>query len=230
MSSWEIPESESLIVELKSDKNRLPDKDLVLAAVCLANTDGGIIYLGVENDGRPTGLHPDHRDITGMTAMIANRTVPPLSVRAALVDLRGKQARAGRGSPIGPARCHLGWHPSAQAAFGRRYPRVCAIPPTRVRIPGVGSSALGLLCAADRRRRCRRARPHRAPSVAPGRRALSRRPIPARSRRCRARRCARPDPHGIRAAYPNGRRSSADWSRTGYSRAHPDPRGGIPGP
>lgn len=91
MSSWDIPESESLTVEFKSDKSRLPDKDLVLAAVCLANTDGGVIYLGVENDGRPTGLHPDHRDITGMTAMIANRTVPPLSVRAALVDVGGNK-------------------------------------------------------------------------------------------------------------------------------------------
>jgi ATP-dependent DNA helicase RecG len=91
MSTWDLPQSESLTVEFKSDKSRLPDKDLVLAAVCLANTDGGIIYLGVENDGRPTGLHPDHRDITGMTAMIANRTVPPLSVRAALVDFGGNK-------------------------------------------------------------------------------------------------------------------------------------------
>ena len=55
---------------------------MILAAVCLANTDGGVIYLGVEDDGTPTGLHDDHRDISGLTAMIANRTIPPLSVRA----------------------------------------------------------------------------------------------------------------------------------------------------
>ncbi len=91
MSDWEIPTAESLTVEFKSDEKRLPDKELVLAAVCLANTEGGRIYLGVEDDGRPTGLHPDHQDITGMTAMIANRTVPPLSVRAALIEHRGKK-------------------------------------------------------------------------------------------------------------------------------------------
>jgi ATP-dependent DNA helicase RecG len=85
VSTWDLPKSESLAVEFKSDRNRLPDKDLVLAAVCLANTDGGVIYLGIENDGTLTGLHPDHQDITGMTAMIANRTVPPLSVRASMI-------------------------------------------------------------------------------------------------------------------------------------------------
>lgn len=89
MANWQIPQSESLTVEFKSDKKKLPDKELVLAAVCLANTDGGVIYLGVEDDGPPTGLHPDHQDITGLTAMIANRTVPPLSVRADLISNSG---------------------------------------------------------------------------------------------------------------------------------------------
>jgi ATP-dependent DNA helicase RecG len=39
----EVPKRESLTVELKSDVTKLPDRELVLAAVCLANTDGGII-------------------------------------------------------------------------------------------------------------------------------------------------------------------------------------------
>lgn len=85
MGHEQIPAAESLTVEFKSDRKRLPDRDLILAAVCLANTDGGVIYLGVEDDGTPTGLHDDHRDISGLTAMIANRTIPPLSVRATLV-------------------------------------------------------------------------------------------------------------------------------------------------
>lgn len=55
MLDSEIPAAESLTIEFKSDQKRLPDKDLVLAAVCLANTDGGLIYLGVEDDGQPTG-------------------------------------------------------------------------------------------------------------------------------------------------------------------------------
>lgn len=55
MLDSEIPAAESLTIEFKSDQKRLPDKDLVLAAVCLANTDGGLIYLGVEDDGQPNG-------------------------------------------------------------------------------------------------------------------------------------------------------------------------------
>jgi ATP-dependent DNA helicase RecG len=46
-----IPERESLTVEFKSDRRRLSDAELVAAAVCLANTDGGEIFLGVEDDG-----------------------------------------------------------------------------------------------------------------------------------------------------------------------------------
>lgn len=40
-----IPLRESLTVEFKSDLRRLPDSEMVAAAVCLANTDGGEIYL-----------------------------------------------------------------------------------------------------------------------------------------------------------------------------------------
>lgn len=87
--SSELPDRESLVVEFKSDQRKLPDNDLVLAAVCLANTDGGTIYLGVEKDGAVTGLHPEHRDMGGLAAMIANRTVPPLSVRAKAVEIQG---------------------------------------------------------------------------------------------------------------------------------------------
>ncbi|MGB8688865.1 MAG: ATP-binding protein [Microcoleus sp.] len=51
--------------------------------VCLANTDGGSIYLGVEDDGQITGLHPQHQNLSTKAAMIGNRTNPPVSVRAA---------------------------------------------------------------------------------------------------------------------------------------------------
>ncbi len=86
----EVPKRESLTVEFKSDVKKLSDRELVLAAVCLANTDGGTLWLGVEDDGRVTGLHPEHRDLTGLAAMIANRTVPPLSVRATAVEHEDK--------------------------------------------------------------------------------------------------------------------------------------------
>ncbi|MBL8112686.1 MAG: putative DNA binding domain-containing protein [Acidobacteria bacterium] len=91
MSRHGIPERESLHVEFKSDAKRLPDSELVLAAVCLANTEGGVIYLGVEDDGTITGLRPDHQDTTGIAVLIANKTVPPLSVRSSLLEVAGRK-------------------------------------------------------------------------------------------------------------------------------------------
>lgn len=73
---------ESLMVEFKSDRKCLPDHDLVGTAVALANSDGGIILVGVEDDGRGTGLHANHRDFESVARLVANRTVPQLAVRA----------------------------------------------------------------------------------------------------------------------------------------------------
>ena len=77
---------ETLSKEFKSDRDKgLPDFELVEAVVALANTDGGCVYLGVEDDGTATGVQRKHQDPVGLSAMIANRTVPPISVRAQLV-------------------------------------------------------------------------------------------------------------------------------------------------
>ena len=85
-----IPEKESLGVEFKSDTKRLPDRELVASIVCLANTEGGLVYLGVEKDGSVSGLHPEHQNISGLIALITNRTNPPLSVRIEALDIQGK--------------------------------------------------------------------------------------------------------------------------------------------
>ena len=50
-----LAKGETLTVEFKSDVNRLPDRDLVAAVVAMANTEGGLILLGVEDDGTVTG-------------------------------------------------------------------------------------------------------------------------------------------------------------------------------
>ncbi len=76
-----IPEKETLEIEFKSDLARLSDSDLIDAVVAFANTHGGDLYLGVEDDGRITGLHASHRDSTQLAAFIANKTIPPISVR-----------------------------------------------------------------------------------------------------------------------------------------------------
>lgn len=84
-----LPPSESLTVEFKSDRKRLPDGELVEAIVGLANTEGGELWLGVEDDGKPTGLHPEHALLAGLPGLIAARTSPSLSVQVDVVDLDG---------------------------------------------------------------------------------------------------------------------------------------------
>lgn len=77
--------NEDMINEFKSDQNKLGDEELIEAVVAFANTDGGDLYLGVEDDGEITGLHEKHKDVTQLAALIANRTIPPISVKTELV-------------------------------------------------------------------------------------------------------------------------------------------------
>ena len=84
-----LPKVETLTVEFKSDRKRLSDIELVEAVVCLANADGGDLWLGVEDDGTPTGLHSDHLMLTGLAGMVAARTSPSISVTVSSVDAGG---------------------------------------------------------------------------------------------------------------------------------------------
>lgn len=85
-----LAEGENLQVEFKSDLKCLSDRDLIAAVVALANTEGGDLLLGVEDDGHVTGLHANHQDTNGLIALIANRTNPPVNVPVELyyVDQR----------------------------------------------------------------------------------------------------------------------------------------------
>ena len=81
MTTRVIPLRETLEVEFKSDRVPLNDDELIEALLCLANAQGGSLYLGVENDGSVTGLHASRpADIGGLAAMVANRTAPGLQV------------------------------------------------------------------------------------------------------------------------------------------------------
>lgn len=55
----------------------------------MTNTEGGVLYLGVEDNGDITGVHKKHRDPNGAMALIANKTVPSLSVRAEIIEEEG---------------------------------------------------------------------------------------------------------------------------------------------
>lgn len=75
-----LPLAETLSIEFKSDKKRLPDDELVEALVCLANSEGGELWLGVEDDGTPTGLHEAHQNLAGLPGLVAAKTSPSLAV------------------------------------------------------------------------------------------------------------------------------------------------------
>lgn len=80
---------ETLIVEFKGEERAaLNDRELYEAVVCLANTDGGTLLIGVEDDGRITGARPRHGNTTDpsrLQAAIFNNTEPRISTRVSVV-------------------------------------------------------------------------------------------------------------------------------------------------
>jgi ATP-dependent DNA helicase RecG len=84
-----LPPAETLTIEFKSDRMRLSDNDLVEALACLANTDGGELWLGVEDDGTPTGLHAAHTNLAGLPGMVAAKTSPSLAVTVQELEIAG---------------------------------------------------------------------------------------------------------------------------------------------
>ena len=75
-----LPCAESLTVEFKSDRSGYPDRELIEALTCLANTQGGELWLGVEDDAVASGLHLQHQNIIHLQGLIAEKTSPPLQV------------------------------------------------------------------------------------------------------------------------------------------------------
>ena len=85
-----IPKKESLLVEFKSDQKVYPDRDLVEAIVAMANTDGGVLYLGVEDNGEITGLKKKNEDEIGLCAMVMNNIVPTIFIEAEILHEEDK--------------------------------------------------------------------------------------------------------------------------------------------
>lgn len=55
----------------------------------MANTDGGWLFLGMEDDGTPTGVDRQHRNGQYMEAVIQENTTPSLYVRAHIAHWDG---------------------------------------------------------------------------------------------------------------------------------------------
>lgn len=80
-----LPKKETLTIEFKSDKRKYPDSEIFDAVVAFANTEGGDLYLGIEDSGEVTGVHPMHENPITLSAYIANNTIPPVSIRAEII-------------------------------------------------------------------------------------------------------------------------------------------------
>lgn len=83
-----LAQGETLTAEFKSDAKGLPDREIIAAVAAIANTEGGLILLGVEDNGTVTGILPNHQDTSGLKALIANRTSPSVAVGAELLDTK----------------------------------------------------------------------------------------------------------------------------------------------
>ena len=81
-----LPNKETLTVEFKSDKKNYSDADIIDAVVAFANTDGGDIYLGIEDSGEVTGVGKVHKNFLTLSAFIANNTIPPIPVRCEIIE------------------------------------------------------------------------------------------------------------------------------------------------
>lgn len=88
-----IPERETLTVEFKSDRKKLSDSELLDEVVGFANTNGGTIYVGVEDNGNVTGVCKEHQDSIGVAALIANRTVPSVYVQADVIEVNNENLK-----------------------------------------------------------------------------------------------------------------------------------------
>jgi ATP-dependent DNA helicase RecG len=91
-----ISSGESYEVEFKGESRApLNDRDLVEAVVCLANGSGGVLLVGVEDDGTVTGARARHEagktDPLRLQALVANSTQPPLAVSVATVQVNAQE-------------------------------------------------------------------------------------------------------------------------------------------
>lgn len=88
-----IAAGESFTVEFKrGQRSAMSDNDIVDAVICIANGDGGLVVIGVEDDGTITGLEARHGASTQphlLQAMILNKTESPLATAVEILDMNG---------------------------------------------------------------------------------------------------------------------------------------------
>src|SRR5690242_18445421 len=90
-----LAQGEQFDVEFKGETHApLDDRELAEAVVCQANGRGGVLLIGVEDDGTVTGARPRHGTYTDprrLEVLIAARTAPSCSVECSTVTLDGHE-------------------------------------------------------------------------------------------------------------------------------------------
>jgi len=80
----------SIELEFKSERQRkIADKEIYEEVVAMANTSGGILLVGVEDDGTVTGAQPRHGQATDrfrFQSAIFNNTVPSINTRISILQ------------------------------------------------------------------------------------------------------------------------------------------------
>jgi ATP-dependent DNA helicase RecG len=88
-----LKRGEDLQTEFKSEaREAVPDREIYEVVVCFANSSGGTLLLGVENDGRITGARHRHGITTDphkIRAAVFNNTVPPVNTRVSILTTEG---------------------------------------------------------------------------------------------------------------------------------------------
>lgn len=93
-----ISKGEKIDVEFKRRRNSqdLNDTDLVRNIACLANGEGGILLVGVEDNGMVTGCAPFHAKLDStdprrIEALISHHTIPSLATTAEVHTIDGHE-------------------------------------------------------------------------------------------------------------------------------------------
>jgi len=84
-----IMAGESLEREFKSDRKQISDSKIYEEVVAMANTRGGVIFIGVEDDGTVTGAKPRHGASTipsRLQSAIFNNTIPNINTKVCVAS------------------------------------------------------------------------------------------------------------------------------------------------
>jgi ATP-dependent DNA helicase RecG len=83
-----LARGETLETEFKSDTQKMSDSEIYEEIVALANSSGGVLVIGVRDDGSVAGAKPRHgktTDVLKLQSAIFNNTVPNINTRVSWI-------------------------------------------------------------------------------------------------------------------------------------------------